>query len=70
MILACNDRCAALAILDGLPVEPDPVRLVRLIRLHGRGRLTVERLRRNPLWQRAVRLVQDYDAFPLLEMDI
>ena len=70
MILACNDRRAALAILDGLPVTPDPVRLVRLIRLHGRGRLTVERLRRNPLWQRAVRLVQDYDAFPLLEMDI
>lgn len=70
MILACNDRRAALAILDGLPVAPDPVRLVRLIRLHGRGRLTVERLRRNPLWQRAVRLVQDYDAFPLLEMDI
>ena len=70
MILACNDRRAALAILDGLPVTPDPVRLVRLIRLHGRGRLTVERLHRNPLWQRAVRLVQDYDAFPLLEMDI
>jgi hypothetical protein len=43
---------------------------LRLIRLHGRGHLTLERLRRNPVWQRAVRLVQDYDAFPFLEMDI
>jgi beta-N-acetylhexosaminidase len=70
MVLACNDRRAAVAILDNLRYTPDPVTQVRLIRLHGRGHLTVERLRRNPVWQRAVRLVHDYDAFPLLEMDI
>lgn len=70
IVLACNDRRAALAILDHLRYGPDPVSQVRLIRLHGRGRLTVERMRRQPIWQRAVRLVQDYDAFPLLEMDI
>lgn len=70
MVLACNDRRAALAILDHLRHGLDPVSQVRLIRLHGRGRLTVERMRRQPIWQRAVRLVQDYDAFPLLEMDI
>jgi beta-N-acetylhexosaminidase len=70
MVLACNDRRAAIAILDNLRYPPDPVTQVRLIRLHGRGRLTVERLRRDPVWQRAVRLVHDYDAFPLLEMDI
>jgi hypothetical protein len=38
--------------------------------MHGRGRSNLERLRRNSVWQRAARLVQDYDAFPLLEMDI
>ena len=70
MVLACNDRRAAIAILDNLRYTPNPVTQVRLIRLHGRGHLTVERLRRNPVWQRAVRLVHDYDAFPLLEMDI
>lgn len=70
MVLACNDRRAAIAILDHLRYAPDPVTQVRLIRLHGRGHPTVERLRHNPVWQRAVRLVQDYDAFPLLEMDI
>jgi len=70
MVLACNDRHAAIAILDHLRYTPDPVTQVRLIRLHGRGRPTVERLRHNSVWQRAVRLVHDYDAFPLLEMDI
>ncbi len=70
MVLACNDRRAAIAILDNLRYIPDPVTQVRLIRLHGRSHLTVERLHRNPVWQRAVRLVHDYDAFPLLEMDI
>lgn len=70
MALACNDRQAAVAILDGLPHHPDPVRQVRLIRMHGRGRSSLERLRHHPDWQQATRLVQDYDAFPLLEMDL
>jgi beta-N-acetylhexosaminidase len=48
----------------------EPVSQLRLIRLHGRGHPTLERLRRGPVWQRAVRLVHDYDAFPLLDMDI
>jgi beta-N-acetylhexosaminidase len=70
MVLACNDRIAAVAILKGLCAAPDPVSQVRLIRLHGRGRSNLKRLQRNPVWQQAVHRVQDYDAFPLLEMDI
>ena len=70
MVLACNDRHAAVAILDHLRYATDPVTQVRLIRLHGRGQSNPERLSRHPAWRRAVRLVQDYDAFPLLEMDI
>ncbi|MCB1777274.1 MAG: beta-N-acetylhexosaminidase [Candidatus Competibacteraceae bacterium] len=70
MALACNDRRAAVAILDHLGLKPDPVSQVRLIRLHGRGRLNLKRLHYHPAWQRAVRLVQDYDASPFLEMDI
>ncbi|HRY15839.1 MAG: beta-N-acetylhexosaminidase [Candidatus Competibacteraceae bacterium] len=68
--LACNDRRAAVAILDHLGLKPDPVSQVRLIRLHGRGRSNLKRLHYHPVWQRAVRLVQDYDASPLLDMDI
>lgn len=70
MVLACNDRHAAVAILDHLRRTPDPVSQVRLIRLHGRGHLNARRLRHQPVWQRAARLVQDYDASPLLDMDI
>jgi beta-N-acetylhexosaminidase len=70
MALACNDRRAAVAILDHLGLQPDPVSQVRLIRLHGRGRLNLKRLHYHPVWQRAVHRVQDYDASPLLEMDI
>ncbi|MBK8535011.1 MAG: beta-N-acetylhexosaminidase [Candidatus Competibacteraceae bacterium] len=70
MVLACNDRRAAMSILDHLRRPPDPVSQVRLIRLHGRGHLNVHRLRHQPVWQRATQLVQDYDAFPLLDMDI
>lgn len=70
MVLACNDRRAAVAILDNLRLTMEPVSQLRLIRLHGRGHSTVERLRREPLWKRAVGVVRDYDAYPLLEMDI
>lgn len=70
MVLACNDRRAASAILENLRHVVEPVSQLRLIRLHGRGHPTLERLRRGPVWQRAVRLVHDYDAFPLLDMDI
>ncbi len=70
MVLACNDRRAAVAILDNLRHPLEPVSQLRLIRLHGRGHPTVERLRREPLWQRATRLVRDYEASPLLEMDV
>jgi len=70
MVLACNDRRAAVAILDHLDQKTDPVRQLRLIRLHGRGRPSLKQLHYHPAWQRAVRLVQDYDASPLLEMDI
>ena len=70
MVLACNDRRAAVAILDHLGHTVDPVSQLRLIRLHGRGRITSERLRSGPLWQRAARLVRDYETAPLLEMDI
>jgi hypothetical protein len=43
---------------------------VRLIRMRGRGRISLNRLHHQPAWQRAMRLVRDYEAFPLLDMDI
>ena len=71
MVLACNDRAAAIAILDQLRHAPDPVTQVRLIRLHGRrGQRPRQQLLADPLWQRAVQLVHDYETSPWLDTDI
>lgn len=70
MVLACNDRPAALAILQSLRDPHDPVAHLRLARFHGRGRTDLAALRRGEPWRRAVRLVSDYDAWPLAELDI
>lgn len=69
VVLACNDRQAALAMLHGLDHTPDPVRQARLIRFHGRGETDADKLHRSLAWQQAVRLVSDYDGFPLNELD-
>ena len=37
MVLACNDRVAALEIVHGLDDPADPAAHLRLVRLHGRG---------------------------------
>ncbi len=70
MVLVCNDRRAAVAVLQGLADPADPAAHLRLARMHGRGRVRGADLRGSEAWQRAVRLVGDYDAWPLLDMDI
>lgn len=67
MVLVCNDRQAAVAVLNGLPNPADPVAQLRLARLHGRSRLTPPRLHADPAWRQAVRLVQDCDL-PVLDI--
>lgn len=70
VLLACNDRQAALAMLHDLPHTPDPVRQARLIRFHGRGDSDLAALQRSLAWQRAVQMVGDYDGFPLSDLEV
>jgi beta-N-acetylhexosaminidase len=70
MVLACNDRPAMIGIVEGLADLDDPVGHLRLVRMHGRGQVTPERLAHSNSWQRAVRLVREYDTSPLLDMDL
>ncbi|MCP5419308.1 MAG: beta-N-acetylhexosaminidase [Gammaproteobacteria bacterium] len=71
MVLACNDRQAAVRILDGLRFDPDPLAHRRLTRFHGRGRITtLADLRQDGAWQTGVRWVSDFDAFPPLDRDL
>ena len=65
MVLACNDRRAALEIVHGLEDPDDPAAHLRLVRLHGRGQFEREALRASGQWQRAVRLLTD----PLAPLD-
>lgn len=52
LLLACNDRAAACAMLDGLQAPPDPAAQARRIRLHGRGTPgDLQALRDTPRWQ-------------------
>lgn len=63
MVLACNDRQAALDILDNLKDPADPAAPLRLAHLHGRDSLRIKQMQASASWQRAVLLVQDYNAF-------
>ena len=50
----CNDRAAVQKVLDSGVIEPEPVRALRLARLHGRGFVspsTAADLRQSPQWQ-------------------
>jgi beta-N-acetylhexosaminidase len=69
VVLVCNDRQAAIAILDSLKDPVNPVAHLRLAHLHGRGHLAIKSLRESESWKRAVQLVKDYDAFAWLQMD-
>jgi beta-N-acetylhexosaminidase len=65
LLLACNDRTAACAMLDGLVVPPDPAAQARRIRLHGRGAcVNPEQLRFDPHWQAIRRQLDRLIASP------
>ncbi len=70
MVLACNERSAAVRILDHLGPWDDPVSHLRLIRMHGRNKPTRARLGRSQHWKKAVDTVLSYDENPLLDMDL
>jgi beta-N-acetylhexosaminidase len=68
-VLICNDRPAAATVLEALGDWCEPAAHLRLARLRGRGRPD-ERLRDSPEWQRAERLLREFeDERPKLVLD-
>jgi len=68
MLLICNNRPAAVEILDALHDHSDPAAQLRLTRMHGRGHPPPERLHEDPQWQAAVRqvaLLEDLESLDL-----
>lgn len=60
VLLVCNDRPAAIAIVEALGDWCEPASQLRLARLRGRGD-PAGALLESPEWQRAVALVQDFE---------
>ncbi|MDP9133264.1 MAG: beta-N-acetylhexosaminidase, partial [Actinomycetota bacterium] len=64
----CNDRAAAVALLDAMRVAPDPVSQMRLARLHGREAQLAPG-ERDARWQGAVAAARNLVDRPVLELD-
>ena len=59
MVLVCNNPQSAGEVLDSLQSYTDPVGQSRLVRLHGKGGIKLDRLHREPRWHKAVALLSD-----------
>jgi beta-N-acetylhexosaminidase len=68
--LICNDRAAAVEILDGLPRQVHPASSLRLAHLHGGSAPDWSVLRVSEAWRTAVASLREYDPAPLLDMDL
>lgn len=69
MVLVCNNRPAAVQLLDTLEVDPDPVSQVRLMRMHGADCDTgLDGLRQDLEWQAAASGLASLDAEPELDL--
>jgi beta-N-acetylhexosaminidase len=64
----CNDRAAAVALLEAMQVAPDPVAPLRLARLHGRDAGPAP-IHRDPRWQAAVTAARSLVDRPALELE-
>jgi hypothetical protein len=69
MLPVCNNRASVTALLDGLKVEPQPASRLRLVRLHGRDRMTPEALRATPEWARSQELLARFATPPALKLE-
>ena len=70
MILICNNRAAAIEIVDGLTLASDPVSATRLARMHGRHPITHRELITMERWHDVAKHIQKYIDNPNLELEL
>lgn len=70
MVLVCNNPDSVVQVIDGLKVTDDPVRHMRLIRLHGRHALGRDELFASQEWKEAATTVLSYAPDPELELNL
>ncbi len=72
VVLICNNRPAAIEIVDGLSVRKynDPVVHARLARMHGRHPVSRKNLHLDHKWKNAVAAVRRYQEDATLDLDL
>lgn len=70
MVLVCNKPESAAQVIDGLKMKADPLRHMRLVRLHGRHGFEREQLFASEEWKQAVSTVMSYAPDPEMELNL
>jgi len=70
MVLVCNNPQGAREVLDTLEDYHDPVAQSRMVRLHGRPARSMEQLREDRRWHRAVELAAQFNAETNLALNL
>lgn len=70
MVLVCNDPDSVVQVIDGLKIEDDPIRHMRLIRLPGRHAIKRDDLFASQEWKQAAKMVLSYAPDPELELNL
>lgn len=70
MFLVCNDRDAAVRVIDSLKPEVNPASNSRLLRLQGRDVLGAGPVRESKRWHEAVSAVESYGLKETLDLDM
>ncbi|MBE0439804.1 MAG: beta-N-acetylhexosaminidase [Gammaproteobacteria bacterium] len=70
MVLVCNKPESVIQVIDGLKLKDDPIRHMRLVRLHGRHGITRTELFASQQWKEAAKTVLSYAPDPERELDL
>ena len=70
MFLVCNDRDAAIKVLDNVKAEVNPASNSRLLRLQGLSRNNPEPIRDSQRWHQAAKAVESYSLKETLDLEL
>lgn len=69
MVLVCNNRDAAVEVLESLGDYEDPVAHLRLARMHGKGEVAQQQLHASGQWRQITEQLDKYSTNPTLAFD-
>lgn len=70
MVLVCNKPESVVQVIDGLKLKDDPIRHMRLVRLHGRHGMSRNDLFASQEWKDAAKTVLSYAPDPERELNL